>query len=278
MRKTTTSLIGATLAGAVLVSGLALSNAASATPLTILSYDMMNGNNGKYDYFDEEYTGTITPLAPLPGGFKPTENAWLSGGTGRLTDGIIATDRWDVDSEFNDGGRYVGWAESELDIPHTITFHIDGGAATVTDYVTIWVDDADGVGTADQPDYVTINGTTFDFIDPTLAADVFTHVGICDNAAECASVQAESVNTLPFSNTFFGNWIGDTLTITFGFENEYIMVSEIELGFTPPPVVINPTPPSPVPPPTTQISEPGTLALFGLGLMGLGFARRRKSA
>ena len=32
------------------------------------------------------------------------------------------------------------------------------------------------------------------------------------------------------------------------------------------------------PTPTAPVSEPGTLALFGLGLMGLGFARRRKTA
>ena len=27
-----------------------------------------------------------------------------------------------------------------------------------------------------------------------------------------------------------------------------------------------------------QVPEPGTLAIFGLGLVGLGFARRRKAA
>ena len=32
------------------------------------------------------------------------------------------------------------------------------------------------------------------------------------------------------------------------------------------------------PPPSTAVPEPGTLALFGLGLLGLGFARRRKTA
>ncbi len=30
--------------------------------------------------------------------------------------------------------------------------------------------------------------------------------------------------------------------------------------------------------PLSQVTEPGTLALFGLGLAGLGFARRRKAA
>lgn len=34
----------------------------------------------------------------------------------------------------------------------------------------------------------------------------------------------------------------------------------------------------PPPPPTSHIAEPTTLALFGLGLAGIGFARRRKTA
>lgn len=34
----------------------------------------------------------------------------------------------------------------------------------------------------------------------------------------------------------------------------------------------------PPPPPTSSIPEPTTLALFGLGLAGIGFARRRKTA
>ncbi|NQV22680.1 MAG: PEP-CTERM sorting domain-containing protein, partial [Rhodospirillales bacterium] len=33
-----------------------------------------------------------------------------------------------------------------------------------------------------------------------------------------------------------------------------------------------------IPNPTPSIPEPGTLALFGLGLAGIGFARRRKVA
>jgi hypothetical protein len=51
-------------------------------------------------------------------------------------------------------------------------------------------------------------------------------------------------------------------------------IEPIQIATNPPP----PPPYNPPSPPTSHIAEPATLALFGLGLAGIGFARRRRSA
>ncbi len=64
-------------------------NAASASILAVTSYDMNNGCGnscgGTYNYWDGNYNGSGSPTV---------SNSFLSGGTGALTDGIIATQPW----------------------------------------------------------------------------------------------------------------------------------------------------------------------------------------
>jgi hypothetical protein len=118
---------------------------AEAAPILPTSYDMLNGNSGWYNYWDQIYTGA---------GCVTCDNSPLSGGQGDLTDGIIAADNW-FDAEFPAGnGPYVGWALDPL-----ITFHFAPG--TTIDSLTIYVDDADSEGGVSLPSGVRINGQLF---------------------------------------------------------------------------------------------------------------------
>ena len=99
-------------------------------------YDLLNGETGTYNYFDDDYDGdgnNSQPLAPL------------TNGLGDLTNGEIATAHWNVTN-----GPYVGW----VSIDPTITFHFNG---TVNiDVVTLYLDDSGGGGGVYVPDDVTI--------------------------------------------------------------------------------------------------------------------------
>jgi hypothetical protein len=99
-------------------------------------YDLLNGETGTYTYFDDAYDGdgdNSQPLAPL------------TNGLGDLTDGVIATQHWNVT-----WAPYVGW----VSIDPTITFHF--GEAVNIDVVTLHLDDSGGGGGVYPPDDVTI--------------------------------------------------------------------------------------------------------------------------
>jgi hypothetical protein len=127
----------------VMAAGLVtLPVAASAAPILPTSYDMLNGNTGSYNYWDQSYTGL---------GNTTLDNAPLTGGLGDLTDGVIAADNWNVVEAPAGNGPYVGWT-----INPTITFHF--APDVVINSITIHVDDANGFGGVSVPDGVRING------------------------------------------------------------------------------------------------------------------------
>ena len=101
------------------VAGL-VGSVAVAAPLTVSSYDMPNGDGqahgGSYNYWDATYSGSGNPTQ---------DGSLLSGGTGKLTDGVIATQDWYAVSNNAGTGQYVGWVSSNP----TITFHF---ASSVT--------------------------------------------------------------------------------------------------------------------------------------------------
>lgn len=80
---------------------------ALAATVTPTSYDMANGEKGSLTYYDDSYNVT---------GDTGVAKASLSGGTGDLTDSVIATANW-----WSTTGPYVGWRLTNPEI----TFNFD---------------------------------------------------------------------------------------------------------------------------------------------------------
>ncbi len=136
-----------TLAACLLLPAwLGLAGAASAQAAMPTHYDMPNGygmaHGGSFNYWDGSYSGS---------GDRSTDYAPLSGGLGDLTDGVIATQSWIEVENVEGTGPYVGW---NLGDPWVIDFHF----AQTLDFVsvTLWHDDADGVGDISPPAAVTV--------------------------------------------------------------------------------------------------------------------------
>ena len=167
---------------------------AQAVPLYPVSYDMINGGTGSYNYWDDSYTGT---------GSKTTDYASLSDGLGDLTDGVIAAQNWYVVEAPAGPGPYVGWDHGH---DPTITFHF--GQLVTIDTITFYVDDSYGAGGVDEPSSFTIAGTDYFVTDP--------------------------VGSDPTSYSFSGLGITtEELEVTIWRSNAWIFMSEVEFEGTP---------------------------------------------
>ncbi|MGV8988636.1 MAG: VPLPA-CTERM sorting domain-containing protein [Cypionkella sp.] len=126
---------------------LALMSPAQASVITATSYSMLNGDGqahgGSNNYWDGSYNGT---------GSTSTDRSALSGGTGDLTDGVIATQNWNIVENTLGTGPYVGWSN----FSPTIDFFF--AALTNFTSVTFHFDDSDGSGGVFQPASVNVNG------------------------------------------------------------------------------------------------------------------------
>ncbi|MFL6659977.1 MAG: PEP-CTERM sorting domain-containing protein [Massilia sp.] len=173
---------------ALLITAYFCVGAATAAP-TPVSYDMLNGNTGSYTYWDDSYTGS---------GCTTCDNAALTGGTGQLTDGIIATDNWYVTEAPSGPGPYLGWT-----LDPTITFHWN--ATTSVNSVTFYLDDSDGAGGVSPPQSITVNGVNYLVADPAGPA--------------------------PFSFTASGfAFTGTDLVVTLFRSNGWVFLSEVDFA------------------------------------------------
>ena len=142
----------------------ALPLSAHAASILPTSYDMLNGNTGSYNYWDQIYNGV---------GCVTCDNAPLTGGVGDLTDGIIAANNWFIDEAPAGNGPYVGWTLDPL-----VTFNFASGATINS--MTIHVDDANGAGGVSTPAGIRINGGAFlPIVDPGTSTPLsFTFNGL----------------------------------------------------------------------------------------------------
>lgn len=155
---------------------------ALAATVTPTSYDMVNGGSGGYTYHDETYNGT---------GNTSVDYAQLSGGTGDLTDGVIAGNNWPIDNL-----KYVGWRNTNP----SITFNFAQSYAFNS--VTVYFDDSNGSGGVMPPASIAALGQT-------LAID-------------------DLASGTPYSVTMsLGGTTTDQIVLDITRKNQWIMVSEV---------------------------------------------------
>jgi MYXO-CTERM domain-containing protein len=177
-------------------AALVLAGGAHAAAIAVTSYDMPNGDGqahgGTYNYWDAGYSGSgATTTDGLSGGA-------LSGGTGKLTDGVIATQPWYEVSDDQGTGQYVGWLQSP-----TIVFHF-AGPATV-DTIQLYVDNSH-VGGVTAPSAVVVDGTSY---------------------ANPAWTTASNIETITLGGL---DIVGDAVTITLEDPTYWVFLSEVQFS------------------------------------------------
>jgi PEP-CTERM motif len=190
------------------IAALALGAAGSATAAVQIfstGYDAPNGDGtasgGTYNYWDSSYSGT---------GSTTTDGAALSGGSGDLTDGVVAGDFW-YNVENNAGtGPYVGWREGFTTHPQ-LTFHFTG--APTINLVRLHID-ASTIGGVFAPGGIDIDGVNYGFSRPNDGQIGWLEVAtnLTGNNHTIQLFQANGLSGGPNDNwifvsevTFFGN-------------------------------------------------------------------------
>lgn len=197
----------------------------SAAPLVVTSYAMPNGATGSFNYRDFNYTNCLANCN--------VTGAALSGGTGKLTDGVSPVQDWSQQGQLT---QWVGWDSNQQPANPTITFFF--GSSVDIDSVTLWLSNtrSGGVG---QPASISVGGTN--------------HV-----------IAADNVNVAPHAYTISGlNLSGSSVAVQLfqapGFS--WVMAAEVSFDGTS----------------ATSVPLPGSVALLGLGLVGMAIVRRHKN-
>jgi hypothetical protein len=118
---------------------------AAATAIPVSSYSMPNGGTGSFNYQDTTYVPCASNCT--------TTGAPLSGGTGKLTDGIIPAADWTAGNP----EPWVGWENGQTNGANPTATFFFSGLPTINS-VTVWYDNAKGSGGVSAPSAIGVNG------------------------------------------------------------------------------------------------------------------------
>ena len=142
--------------------------AAVAAPLTVSSYSMNNGAHGSYNYRDFTYSSCA--------GVCDTTNALLSGGTGKLTDGVSPALNW---NQYGEQTPWVGWDRSQAFAQNNPVVTFDFGGMVTINSVTVWVDNSAGAGGVWHPSSISVDATNYAIaLDGNPAPRAYTFSGL----------------------------------------------------------------------------------------------------
>ena len=226
--KTTNLVIALAAAAAAALA----SPAGAAVQVFATSYDMLNGDGvrhtGTYNYWDKSYTGA---------GHVTVDGAALSGGLGDLTDGVIATVRWNRLENTAGTGPYVGWNAGHVRNP-LITFHFEPD--TRIEVIRLHVDNS-SYGSVRAPGAILIDGVAQAFTPPPLYTWGWIDIGGLNLSGGAHTVQLK--------HALYGPWV---------------FLDEVQFNGDPGG-------------PTTAVPEPSgwAMMLAGIGISGALLRRRR---
>lgn len=141
----------------IAVLAMQASAAMAATQIVVTTYTGPNGDGqasgGSFNYWDLGYSGS---------GNKTTDGALLSGGTGDLTDGVVADRTWNLVENSAGTGPYVGWRPGFTTNP-TISFTLE--KPTRLSEIRVHLDNS-GFGGVFAPAQILVNGNAVAFTPP----------------------------------------------------------------------------------------------------------------
>lgn len=167
---------------------------AAAAPIAVSSYTMNNGNTATFNYRDFSYVPC--------NGVCDVSGAALSGGTGKLTDGLSPNSDWDQEGQLT---SWVGWDSFQPGATNpSIVFNF--GSVQTVQTVTVWSSNSRSGGVA-LPGAITIGGNVFT-ITPDLAvttprALVFSGLNITGGSLTVQLDQAAGFNWVMIGEVSF---------------------------------------------------------------------------
>jgi hypothetical protein len=227
---------------------------AAASVLVVNSYNMPNGDGtaafGTWNYWDGNYTGS---------GAITTDGAPLTGGTGKLTDGVIATTGFSgltgalQNSNLAGTGLYVGWKY----LDPVITFNLAQTSRVFS--IDLYAQYA-YVGLVGPPLTITIDGVTYDPT-VTLLSSTDERLSVSFKGGIVGSTFTVQPNAGPFGpDAIAYNLTYPNFPIP-GNKEPWMMVSEVQFNGV------------------SAVPELSTWAMMLIGFAAIGYAayRRKKN-